>query len=171
MACINNNFLKIHESYLFTEIAHKVTDYKATHPEASVISLGIGDVTRPLCPTVIQALHQAVDEMANAETFRGYGPEHGYKFLIQTIIKNDYNSRGISLDDEEVFIGRDLAHSKAYGENTATAIDEEVRNIVSTCYKDAKAIINENIEILHAGAKLLLEKEKINQEEFEALFA
>ena len=104
MACINNNFLKIHESYLFTEIAHKVTDYKATHPEASVISLGIGDVTRPLCPTVIQALHQAVDEMANAETFRGYGPEHGYKFLIQTIIKNDYNSRGISLDDEEVFI-------------------------------------------------------------------
>ena len=74
-------------------------------------------------------------------------------------------------DSDDVFIGRDLAHSKGYGENTATAIDEEVRNIVSTCYRDAKAIITENIEILHAGAKLLLEKEKINQEEFEALFA
>ncbi|MBP5583571.1 MAG: LL-diaminopimelate aminotransferase, partial [Bacteroidales bacterium] len=104
MACINNNFLKIHESYLFTEIAHKVAEYKVAHPDASVISLGIGDVTRPLCPTVIQALHNAVNEMANPETFKGYGPEHGYKFLIQTIIQHDYNSRGISLAEDEVFI-------------------------------------------------------------------
>lgn len=104
MACINNNFLKIHESYLFTEIAHKVAEYKASHADASVISLGIGDVTRPICPTVIQALHKAVDEMASPETFRGYGPEHGYKFLIQTIIEHDYKARGIELDEEEVFI-------------------------------------------------------------------
>ncbi|HAH17747.1 MAG TPA: cell division protein FtsH [Eubacterium sp.] len=74
-------------------------------------------------------------------------------------------------DSDDVFIGRDLAHSKAYGENTATAIDEEVRGIVSKCYNDAKNIITENIDILHKGAQLLLEKEKINQEEFEALFA
>jgi len=74
-------------------------------------------------------------------------------------------------DSDDVFIGRDLAHSKGYGENTATAIDEEVRGIVSKCYNDAKAIINDNIEVLHRGAQLLLEKEKINQEEFESLFA
>ncbi|HAV91237.1 MULTISPECIES: ATP-dependent zinc metalloprotease FtsH [Eubacterium] len=74
-------------------------------------------------------------------------------------------------DSDDVFIGRDLAHSKAYGENTATAIDEEVRGIVSKCYNDAKNIITENIDVLHKGAQLLLEKEKINQEEFEALFA
>ena len=74
-------------------------------------------------------------------------------------------------DSDDVFIGRDLAHSKGYGENTATAIDEEVRGIVSKCYNDAKSIINENIEVLHRGAQLLLEKEKINQEEFEGLFA
>ena len=74
-------------------------------------------------------------------------------------------------DSDDVFIGRDLAHSKAYGENTATAIDEEVRGIVNKCYTDAKNIITENIDVLHRGAQLLLEKEKINQEEFEALFA
>lgn len=104
MACINNNFTKIHESYLFSEIAHKVADYKASHPKATVISLGIGDVTRPLCPTIIQALHKAVDEMADEKTFRGYGPEQGYKFLIEKIIEHDYNARGIKLDTDEVFI-------------------------------------------------------------------
>lgn len=104
MACINNNFTKIRESYLFSEIAHKVAEYKALHADASIISLGIGDVTRPLCPSVIQALHKAVDEMANEKTFRGYGPEQGYKFLIEKIIKHDYKSRGISLDIDEVFI-------------------------------------------------------------------
>lgn len=104
MACINNNFTKIHESYLFSEIAHKVSAYKTSHPKASVISLGIGDVTRPLCPSVITALHKAVDEMANEKTFHGYGPEQGYKFLIEKIIEHDYNSRGISLDADEVFI-------------------------------------------------------------------
>ncbi len=104
MACINNNFTKIPENYLFSEIAHRVAEYKASHADASIISLGIGDVTRPLCPSVIQALHQAVDEMADEKTFRGYGPEQGYKFLIEKIIKHDYNSRGISLDTDEVFI-------------------------------------------------------------------
>ena len=74
-------------------------------------------------------------------------------------------------DSDDVFIGRDLAHSRGYGENTAMTIDEEIRHIVDSCYKEAKSIINENINVLHAGAKLLLEKEKINQEEFEALFS
>lgn len=104
MALVNENFLKLKASYLFSEIAHKVADYKEAHPNADIIRLGIGDVTQPLCPAVIEALHKAVDEMASAQTFRGYGPEHGYLFLQEAIIKHDFNSRGIELDPDEVFI-------------------------------------------------------------------
>jgi len=104
MAQVNENFLKLKASYLFSEIAHKVADYKAAHPEADIIRLGIGDVTQPLCPAVIEAMHKAVEEMASAETFRGYGPEHGYSFLQEAIIKNDFNPRGIDLELDEVFI-------------------------------------------------------------------
>jgi len=104
MANVNENFLKLKASYLFSEIAHKVADYKAAHPEADIIRLGIGDVTQPLCPAVIDAMHKAVEEMASAKTFRGYGPEHGYSFLQEAIIKNDFNPRGIDLEPDEVFI-------------------------------------------------------------------
>ena len=86
MALINENFLKLSESYLFTEIARKVNAYKEEHPKADVISLGIGDVTQPLAPAVIEALHKATDEMAIATTFRGYGPERGYDFLREAIV-------------------------------------------------------------------------------------
>lgn len=104
MAQVNENFLKLKASYLFSEIAHKVADYKAAHPDADIIRLGIGDVTQPLCPAVIQAMHKAVEEMASAETFRGYGPEHGYSFLQEAIIRNDFNPRGIELELDEVFV-------------------------------------------------------------------
>ena len=104
MALVNEQFLKLPESYLFTEIARKVNAFKLVHPEARIIRLGIGDVTRPLPPTVIAALHKAVDEMAHVETFRGYGPEQGYRFLIDAIIKNDYESRGVRLSPSEVFV-------------------------------------------------------------------
>ena len=104
MVLINDNYLRLPESYLFSDIKKKVTAFKASHPEAKIISLGIGDVTRPLPPTVIAALHKAVDEMAHVETFRGYGPEQGYRFLIDAIIKNDYESRGVRLSPSEVFI-------------------------------------------------------------------
>ncbi|MCQ2960077.1 MAG: LL-diaminopimelate aminotransferase [Bacteroidales bacterium] len=104
MVRVNNNFSKIRESYLFSEIAHKTAEYRSSHVDAKIISLGIGDVTRPLCNEVIKSLHTAVDEMGVQETFRGYGPEQGYKFLIEKIIKHDYNSRGITLDADEVFI-------------------------------------------------------------------
>ena len=86
MAYINENYLKLAGSYLFREIAHRVADYKEKNPAADVISLGIGDVTQPLPPACIAAMHKAVDEMAAAETFRGYGPEQGYGFLIEKII-------------------------------------------------------------------------------------
>ena len=101
---INENFLKLSESYLFTEIARKVNAYKEEHPKADVISLGIGDVTQPLAPAVIEALHKATDEMASAASFRGYGPERGYDFLREAIVENDFRSRGIDIEADEVFV-------------------------------------------------------------------
>jgi len=104
MALINDHFTILSETYLFSEIARKIAAFKEAHPTANVIRLGIGDVTRPLAPAVIKALHQAVDEMGQASTFRGYGPEQGYDFLRQTIVKHDFNSRGIALDPDEIFV-------------------------------------------------------------------
>lgn len=104
MALINEHFLKLQKNYLFADIAKKVNAFKATHPKANVISLGIGDVTQPLCPAVIEAMHKAVDEMANKATFHGYGPEQGYLFLREAIVKNDFLVRGIHLDPSEIFI-------------------------------------------------------------------
>lgn len=104
MALVNESFLKLPGSYLFSDIAKKVNMFKVTHPDAQLIRLGIGDVTRPLPPACIKAMHKAVDEMAKAETFRGYGPEQGYDFLINAIIRNDFETRGVSLDPTEVFV-------------------------------------------------------------------
>ena len=104
MAIVNENFLKLPGSYLFSDIAKKVNAFKIAHPEAKLIRLGIGDVTRPLPPACIEAMHRAVDEMAHAETFRGYGPEQGYDFLIEAIIANDFAPRGVQLKASEVFV-------------------------------------------------------------------
>ena len=104
MALVNEYFTKLPESYLFSDIAKKVNSFKVTHPKTRVISLGIGDVTRPLPQACIEAMHKAVDEMGSAETFRGYGPEHGYDFLIDAIIKHDYAPRGVRLTPQEVFV-------------------------------------------------------------------
>ena len=101
---VNDNYLNLEASYLFPKIAKKTAEFKAQNPKAKVISLGIGDVTQPLAPAVINALQKAVAEMGHSETFRGYGPEQGYDFLISAIIKNDYKARGISLDNDEVFV-------------------------------------------------------------------
>ena len=104
MVAINDNFQKLPGSYLFSEIAKRVALYKESNPSAKIIRMGIGDVTLPLCDAVIKAMHKAVDEMADPSTFHGYGPEQGYKFLIDTIIKNDFEPRGVSLDSDEIFI-------------------------------------------------------------------
>ena len=101
---INDNYLKLSESYLFTEVARKVNAYKEEHPKADIISLGIGDVTQPLAPAVIEALHKAADDMATAATFRGYGPERGYDFLREAIVENDFRARGIDIEADEVFV-------------------------------------------------------------------
>ena len=104
MAHVNENFLKLPGSYLFSDIAKKVKAYQESHPDKRLIRLGIGDVTRHLPQASIEAMHRAVDEMANKSTFHGYGPEQGYDFLIDTIIKNDFEPRGIELSSSEVFI-------------------------------------------------------------------
>lgn len=104
MATINNNYLKLPGSYLFSEIARRVAAYKEAHPEADIIRLGIGDVTQPLPAACIEAMHKAVDEMAHAETFRGYGPEQGYEFLTKEILKNNYEPYGLHFGTDEIFV-------------------------------------------------------------------
>lgn len=104
MSLVNEEFLKLPGSYLFSDIAKKVNTFKITHPKEDVIRLGIGDVTRPLPAASIEAMHKAVNDMTSKRTFHGYGPEQGYSFLISAIIKNDYQPRGIHLTPTEVFI-------------------------------------------------------------------
>lgn len=104
MVLINENYIKLPGSYLFSEIARKVNEFKAANPTADVIRLGIGDVTKPLPKASIEAMHKAVDEMASAETFRGYGPEQGYDFLVNKIVENDYKAHGLDIQTDEVFV-------------------------------------------------------------------
>jgi len=101
---INSNFGNVKETYLFVEIARRVSDYRAANPTADIIRLGIGDVTQPLPQAAIRALHEAVDEMARAETFRGYGPEQGYDFLREAIAEHDYRARGCDIEADEIFV-------------------------------------------------------------------
>lgn len=101
---VNDNFTKLPSSYLFSEVARRVRVYTETHPEAEVIRMGIGDVTRPLCPAVVDALHRAVDDEAHGETFHGYGPEQGYDFLVSKIVDYDYRRHGIEVAEDEVFV-------------------------------------------------------------------
>ncbi len=104
MARINANYQKLPGSYLFSEIARRVAAFHEEHPGANIIRLGIGDVTQPLPRACIEAMHKAVDEMAEKETFRGYGPEQGYAFLREAILQHNYTSRGIALSADEIFV-------------------------------------------------------------------
>ena len=104
MAKINKNYLKLPGSYLFSEIGRRVREFSQANPEAKIIRLGIGDVTQPIAPAVIDALHGAVDEMGHAETFRGYAPDLGYEFLRDVIARKDYKARGCEISAEEIFI-------------------------------------------------------------------
>ncbi len=104
MVRINENFIQLPETYLFSEIAKRVNSYKQQYPDADIIRMGIGDVTLPLPPSVVEAMHKAIDEMASSSTFRGYGPEQGYQFLIEKIIENDYATLGVNIDSDEIFV-------------------------------------------------------------------
>ena len=104
MYSVNENYLKLPGSYLFSNIAKKVAAFSAANPDAPIIRLGIGDVTQPLAPAIIEALHSAVDEMAHAETFHGYAPDLGYEFLRSAMAKNDYQAKGCDINADEIFI-------------------------------------------------------------------
>lgn len=101
---INENYQKLPGSYLFSMIGKKVSAYSQANPDKQIIRLGIGDVTQPIAPAIIEAMHKAVDEMGNAETFRGYAPDLGYEFLRSAIVKNDYQARGCDITEDEIFV-------------------------------------------------------------------
>ena len=104
MIKINENFLELQDSYLFSTIAKKVAEFTTQNPNKKIIRLGIGDVTRPIVPSVVEAMKKAVDEMGVQETFRGYGPEQGYEFLREKIVEFDYKKRGVDISADEIFI-------------------------------------------------------------------
>lgn len=141
MAIVNPNFLKLSNNYLFAEIAKQVNQYKSENPQANVISLGIGDVTQPLCPAVITAMEKAVREMSVKETFRGYGPEQGYDFLREAIVANDYKARGIDISADEVFVN-DGAKSDTgnFGDILSTANSVAITDPVYPVYIDSNAM-------------------------------
>ncbi len=131
MAIVNENYLKLQGSYLFSEIARRVNEFKEKNPDADIIRLGIGDVTRALPPAVVKEMKKAVEEMGNEKTFRGYGPEQGYSFLSSTIIDNDFKPRGIDLSVDEVFISdgakTDTANfQEIFGINNVVAVTDPV---------------------------------------------
>lgn len=104
MSLINENFLELQESYLFSTIAKKVSKYSKENPDKEIIKLGIGDVTKPIVQVCLKAMHKAADELGTEDGFRGYGPEQGYDFLRKAIVENDYKSRGLNIEIDEVFV-------------------------------------------------------------------
>ena len=104
MIKINENFLELQDSYLFSTIAKKISDFQKENPEINIIKLGIGDVTKPIVPAITDAMKNAIDEMGKLETFKGYGPEQGYDFLREKIVKYDYTSRNVEIDVDEIFV-------------------------------------------------------------------
>lgn len=151
MAKINANYLNLKESYLFSDIAKKVDAYAAANPDKKVIRLGIGDVTRPLVPAVIDALHKAVDEMGAAQTFRGYGPEQGYGFLHDAV-QGYYKSFGVTLDSDEIFISdgakSDVANITDLFDKANTVL---VPDPVYPVYVDTNIMNGRNIVYLDAN--------------------
>ena len=101
---INEDYLKLPGSYLFSTIGRKVAAFQEANPDKNIIRLGIGDVTQPLAPAIIKAMHEAVDEMGKAETFRGYAPDLGYGFLREEIARQDYQARGCRIEADEIFV-------------------------------------------------------------------
>ncbi|HUT28822.1 MAG TPA: LL-diaminopimelate aminotransferase [Sedimentisphaerales bacterium] len=132
MATVNENFLKLQAGYLFSEIGRRRRAFKAKHPKAKIISLGIGDVTQPLAAAVIEAMHRAVDEMSNAETFHGYDDNHiGYLFLREAIREHDFGARGVEVDIDEIFISDgakcDTANiQEVFGADNVVAVTDPV---------------------------------------------
>ena len=128
MVKINENYLKLPGSYLFSEVARRISAYTAAHPGTSITKLSIGDVTRPLVPAVVEAMHRAVDEMGTFEGFHGYGPEQGYPFLREAIAQHDYTALGMDIKPEEIFVS-DGAKSDCGNIGDIFGVD----NVVAVC--------------------------------------
>lgn len=141
MARINENFQKLPGSYLFSEIARRTAAYQEANPDAQLIKMGIGDVTQPLVPAVIAALHAAVDEQASSTTFKGYGPEQGYDFLRNAVVEHDYRARGVDIAADEIFIS-DGAKSDCGNIGDIFALDNKVAvcDPVYPVYVDSNAM-------------------------------
>ena len=146
MVRLNDNFQKLPGSYLFSETARRKNAYLAAHPGVRVINMGIGDVTRPLVPSVVRAMHEAVDEMGAASSFHGYGPEQGYEFLREVIAKEDYAARGVSVSAEEIFVS-DGAKSDCGNIGDLFAVD----NVVAVCDPVYPAYVDTNAMAGRAG--------------------
>jgi len=152
MIKINDNFTKLPASYLFSEVARRVGIYQNAHPGVEIIRMGIGDVTCPLCPVVIDALHKAVDDEAKGETFHGYGPEQGYGFLTEKIAEYDYRSKGIDIAPDEIFVS-DGAKSDTgnIGDILAVANKVAVTDPVYPVYIDTNVMGGRGGKLLENG--------------------
>lgn len=151
---INENYLKLPGSYLFSTIGKKVREYKAANPDKQVISLGIGDVTLPLAPVVIETMHEAVDEMSKAETFKGYAPDLGYEFLRSAIVENDYKARGVEIALDEIFVS-DGAKSDSGNIGDIFSVDNKIAvcDPVYPVYVDTNAMSGRTGEYIEAEQK------------------
>ena len=146
MAAVNEYYLSLQGSYLFSTIAKKVREYEVNHPDVNIIRMGIGDVTKPLAPAIIDALHKAVDEMASASTFHGYAPDLGYEFLRNTIAENDFRARGIDISPDEIFVSD--------GAKSDTANIQEIfakDSLVAVCDPVYPVYVDSNVMAGRAG--------------------
>lgn len=172
MARLNENYVKMEGSYLFSEIEKRVKEYTVSHDEKEIIRLGIGDVTLPLVPTVIEALHRAVNEMGQQETFRGYAPAKGYEFLRNAIAENDYKKRGCDISADEIFISDG---AKCDAANIQEIFDPSAR--VAVCdpvypvYVDANVMAGrgENIYYMSCGEETMF-LPKLPQEKIDLIY-
>lgn len=143
---INNNYLKLQSSYLFSTISKKVKEYTTNNPNAQIIKLGIGDVTKPLPSAVISAMHNAVDDMADEKTFRGYPPEYGMDFIVEKIKKYDFQDRGINIDTDEIFLS-DGAKSDTGNIGDIFSVD----NVVAVCDPIYPVYVDTNVMAGRSG--------------------
>jgi LL-diaminopimelate aminotransferase len=154
VARLNTNYAKLKAGYLFPEIGRRVRAFAQQNPEAKIIRLGIGDVTEPLAPAIVRAMHEATDELARRETFRGYGPEQGYDFLIDAIREHDYRARGVSLDADEIFVSDG---SKCDVGNVQELFAADARVLVTDpvypVYVDSNVMAGREIAYIAATAK------------------
>ncbi len=159
MALVNESYLKLKAGYLFPEIGRRVRAFTEANPQARGIRLGIGDVTRPLPPVIIKAFHEGVEELAGENTFMGYGPEQGYEFLIDTIIKNAYNPIGVQLKSSELFIS-DGSKCDTANILDIFALSDVMRSNRDTTTKVILMVLILLIPFIGAGIYLLVFREK-----------